>query len=110
MTTYTWLKIACVYRPIRLYQWPTYIFLGSLITKVQIYKLHHSEVRRDVLRPPYGTDNNCSEEKYFLKGITLETNEYTRKTETSRCHKWCLPCKIDKEKENCNVIFNIASY
>ena len=47
----------------------------------KIYKLHYSEVREDVLRPPYGTNASCSEDRLYKE--VLESNERTHKTKNS---------------------------
>ena len=41
----------------------------------------------DILQLPYGTYTICREDKLILKGMTLESNEHTPKTEPQNYHQ-----------------------
>ena len=52
------------------------------------YKLHYSEVRGDVLRPPHYTNTSYNDVEKILKGIILESKEHIQKNKRSLCVSW----------------------
>ena len=45
--------------------------------------MHNSEVRGGVARSSHGTNANCNEDKWIIKGMNLESNEHLHRTDNS---------------------------